>query len=154
MRTIEWHGRSEECPHGNVELRTWLPFPDFRLSVQCLADVELKAVRLSAMRLLRCIESGRTPACPSDISLWDGYGEALSLYGFLACTEARVRGYPCKLRPFFARRLPKGDFDLPQWVGDPAVHTAHKVELLRRRPQHYGLLWPEVDGNSVVGVAY
>jgi hypothetical protein len=33
---------------------------------------------------------------------------------------------------------------MPSWLGDERVHSSHRSNLLRKRPEHYGLLgWTE-----------
>lgn len=120
-------------------LMVWLPFPEPRLSVQCLAFPELKKQRLDAMRLIFLADKG-------EAGDWNSYTSFLALYGYLACTEARVRGYPCRLRPFFWKRWrDEGkELELPPWIGDDRVHLDHKVRLYRINPAHYGRFWPEV----------
>jgi hypothetical protein len=33
---------------------------------------------------------------------------------------------------------------LPPWLGDEAFHRSHRSSLLRKDPEHYGPLFPEV----------
>ncbi len=45
---------------------------------------------------------------------WEGFNGALALYGFTMSTEARRRNLKTD-RAFFSKRLPKGDFSLPDF---------------------------------------
>jgi len=75
----------------------------------------------SAKRLLLIFE-GKVEEQPFDIAadLWRGYAPALAALGLKLTLELRKRGrqIPIKRAPleFFAMRVPKHDFDIPEWL--------------------------------------
>ena len=81
------------------------------------------------------------------VRMWLGHPEALLAYQVAICGQWTLRGYKdtCLdktyelLLPVLSRR--GADFD-PPWLGDDDLHLSHRSNLLRKAPEHYGLLWP------------
>lgn len=123
-------------------MQTFLPYPDFALSAACLDRQRLGKQRVEALQLLK----GSWPHHPAS-RMWRGYRHALAAYGLAVCVEWLRRGYrdTCKgkieaLSPSGA----EGPLVLPPWVGDPAFHRAHQSNLVRKKPDHYAPLFPDV----------
>ena len=38
----------------------------------------------------------------------------------------------------------RGDFAVPAWNADPAVHESHRSKLVQKAPEHYRPLFPDV----------
>ena len=102
------------------------------------------------------------------VRMWEGYEIALCWYGLAMCWEWRQRQYVDNLQPYFQKTymelVPK-DYDdlgawrkydlgdlLPWWM-DPenpisdAMIASHRSNLIRKKPEHYSELWPELDGS-------
>jgi hypothetical protein len=88
--------------------------------------------------------------------MWAGFEEALGSYGLAIVDEWLERGRPdtCAAtivddlaaagirRPRPQAKLPARA--LPPWLGDEAFHRSHRSSLLRKDPDWYGPLFPDV----------
>jgi len=78
--------------------------------------------------------------------MWRGYEDRLAGYGSAVCSEWTSRGYKdtCldKILSFdVSASAYQGN---PPWLGDPAFHSAHRSNLLRKDAVHYGQFgWSE-----------
>ena len=85
--------------------------------------------------------------------MWRGYEDALVYYGLCICEEWINRGYKdtCfgKISAFYSRIGTGNDLPLPMppWLGDEQFHLSHKSNLIRKYPEHYSPLWPDVPDN-------
>ena len=114
-------------------MQTFLPYPSFEQSAAVLDDRRLGKQRVEALQVVRALTratygwknhpAARTPAWrPSPpTSRW----------------RARRR-YAAKAELAGARAP-------PDWLGDERFHRSHRAALLRKDPEHYGPLFPDVD---------
>jgi len=84
--------------------------------------------------------------------MWEGYEEALTVYGNVMIAEWRRRGYKNSMELLrVARRVP------PPWLGNRRFHNSHKSNLLRKDSEYYGqfgwnvpddlpYVWPTQEG--------
>lgn len=80
--------------------------------------------------------------------MWRGYEGALVRYGVAICDEWIQRGFRDTVRDkLLDRQIPDGPN--PAWIGDEAIHSAHRASLFRKDQTHYGEFgWTDVsDGN-------
>lgn len=77
---------------------------------------ELKLLLHSARRVLLVLE-GKARAFRDDpaVDAWRGYEPALAALGMRYALELRRLGRSVPLE-FFALRMPKGDFEIPDWL--------------------------------------
>lgn len=64
------------------------------------------------------------------------------------CNEWRARGYVDNMCDRFVELcslLP--DTGRPEWTYDDEFHLSHKSNLIRKLPEYYGALWPDVPDN-------
>jgi len=126
-------------------MQTFLPYPDFMLSAQCLDWRRLGKQRVEALQILNCLNPESTrrgwqnhPA----VKMWRGYEEALKIYANTMIAEWVLRGYNNTMSYY-----PVNSFrfiTLPHWLGDQAFHASHRSNLLRKDPKHYGRFdWTE-----------
>jgi hypothetical protein len=128
-------------------MQTFLPYPDFDASARVLDRQRLGKQRVEAKQILLALERGtggwvNHPA----VRMWRGYEACLALYGAYICREWLSRGYRDSLLPFFEQRLAATSpaIESPPWLGDSAFHAAHRSNLLRKAPAHYGQFgWSE-----------
>jgi hypothetical protein len=113
-----------------------------------LRDEEIKETLNDAKAVLR----GKTPA-----EEWEGYEEALDLYGVYLGLEYRFRGHPRKAYDFFnseltnrrlRRRPMKRRTNLPHWMGADSVHVEHRQALIKRDPDYYIAKFREVRADG------
>lgn len=121
-------------------MQTFLPYPDFQASMECLDPRRLgNQVYREGLTLLR----GGWPNHPA-ARMWLGYTPALALYlsAGIAALASRGLHYPHHLKEITSYLQP--DIPMPPWLGDPAFHASHRSNLLRKDPVWYGRFgWTE-----------
>lgn len=132
-------------------MQTFLPYPDFAESAKCLDRQRLGKQRVECLQLLKALKGEGGWANHPSTKMWRGYTPALVYYGVTICSEWRQRGYQdtClgKMLDFYDIGLHSFRLELPFWLGDPVFHLAHKSNLIRKLPEHYGKLWPDVPAD-------
>lgn len=114
--------------------------------------------------------SGTRPGWKSHpaVRMWEGHTFSLLDYGEAMCIEWISRGYrdSCRARIAEIRCsvdpdsehvvaiLAEGSYGegkglpalgpAPWWLGNAAFHFAHRCNLVRKHPSHYGALFPDV----------
>lgn len=85
--------------------------------------------------------------------MWEGHELSLLEYQRATCEEWVRRGYSDStwekslilMEPHRERLLEaKADFP-PPWLGLEAFHRSHRANLVRKAPEHYRSLFPDVD---------
>lgn len=118
-------------------MQTFLPYPDFKLSLASLDSKRLGKQRVEAKQILLALE-GSTKAWAKHpcTQQWKGYEGALVLYGLTCCYEWLARGYQDSLESFFEskRCLP---VVYPWWVGVERYHISHQSNLVRKLESFY-----------------
>jgi hypothetical protein len=128
-------------------VQTFLPYPDFAASAAALDDVRLGKQRVEAyqiVRSLRGVTKGwrHHPAT----KMWRGHEDALIEYGVAMCDEWTARGRADTVRANLLAMHTGRPAPRPPWLGDAAFHAAHRSNLLRKDPAHYGRFgWAEPD---------
>jgi hypothetical protein len=144
-------------------MQTFLPYPSFRRSVECLDYRRLGKQRVEAFQLLvangdkwavaeRTRRTGKSGAVKGWINhpaaiMWRGHSPALSQYYNLCIKEWVRREYNNTMQ--FA---PLDDvIEHPRWLGDEVFHAAHRSNLLRKNPEYYSQFdWLESDNHEYV----
>ncbi|MFJ7181480.1 MSMEG_6728 family protein [Streptomyces massasporeus] len=142
-------------------MQTFLPYPDFRTTALALAldRRRLGKQRVEALQVLRgLIVPGygwrRHPA----VKMWLGYEEALVRYGLEVCRVWREQGHQdtCAATlvadlaatrphaPIRDRHLLTAEGELPPWLGDDPFHESHRSALVRKDPETYAPLFPDI----------
>jgi len=104
--------------------------------------------RVEVMQILKAMNGGGWADHPAT-KMWDGHGGALAEYGIAICDEWISRGYrdTCrgKIMSLSADHGMLSHTD-PDWLHDKDFHAAHRSNLLRKDPVHYGQFgWTETD---------
>jgi hypothetical protein len=115
-------------------MQTFLPFPDFRLSLQILDSKRLGKQRVEAFQLIRAITIGTGWSRHPAARMWFGYENALKHYYNLTIEEWVRRGFRNKMKKMEI----EGEVILPPWIGDEKFHASHRSNLLRKDPLYYG----------------
>jgi hypothetical protein len=139
-------------------VQTFLPCADFAATAGVLDQRRLGKQRVEAIQVLRAlIVPGYGWRHHPAAAMWAGYEEALVSYGLAICAHWTARGHADTC----ARTL-RGDLgaatvrtqpelaeagELPPWLGDPAVHRSHQSALVRKDPDHYRPLFPDVPAD-------
>jgi hypothetical protein len=140
-------------------VQTFLPYPDFAASAAVLDDRRLGKQRVEAMQVLRAVTRmtygwQRHPA----VRMWSAHPEAVAAYGLAMCDEwvGRGRADTCAdaivddlAEAGQAPARSQGELArlhlLPAWLGDQRLHRSHQAALVRKDPDRYRRLFPNVD---------
>ena len=137
-------------------MQTFLPYPDPTESAKCLDYRRLGKQRIECLQILNVL-LGRTKPTKSGrigwanhpaVLMWKGHERALVDYAVRMCDEWIKRGYKDTRRAILTSSI---DMDqpivYPSWGGDMAFHVAHRSNLIRKKPDFYQPLWPDVRGD-------
>ncbi|WP_069811262.1 MSMEG_6728 family protein [Streptomyces sp. TP-A0874] len=155
-------------------MQTFLPLPGFLRSAQLLDTRRLGKQRVEALQVLRALTvPGYGWRSHPAVLMWAGYEEALVRYGVEVCRVWSAAGHrdSCQeqllaglagLR-YVTGVVPPDSADgpgqprsqrelglageLPPWLGEPAFHRSHQSALVRKAPDRYGEVFPEVPPN-------
>jgi hypothetical protein len=139
-------------------VQTFLPYPDFERSARVLDAKRLGKQRVETIQVVRALTRptygwANHPA----VLMWKGYEEALGRYGLTCCEVWTEHGFgdtcavtiAADLRMFGVdtirtqAELAAGEA-LPPWLGQEQVHVSHQSALVRKDPEHYAPLFPDV----------
>ena len=131
-------------------MQTFLPYPDFAASACALDPVRCRNQRTEAWAILRLLRN-TAPDFHSRwvvVPLWRGYEQALCEYGMICCLECQRRGYHDQMFEKFYKVYHKHQpAARPWWLGNTAFHRSHQSNLIRKNPEYYAALWPDVPDN-------
>lgn len=129
-------------------MQTFLPYPSYHDSAQCLDRQRLGKQRVECLQILKALTDPsygwqNHPA----VRMWRGYEASLKRYSLVICAFWIERGFndTC-FDKICAMSIPDGPV-YPHWFGDEAFHRSHQSNLIRKLPEHYRRLWPEVPDN-------
>jgi hypothetical protein len=139
-------------------MQTFLPYPDFERSARALDAKRLGKQRVETIQVVRALTTpGYGWANHPAVLMWKGYEEALGRYGFVCCevwtglgfgdTCAATIGADLRAAGIEAVRTQEQLAEagrLPPWLGDEALHTSHRSALVRKDPDHYRPMFPDV----------
>lgn len=126
-------------------MQTFLPYASFDESAKALDNRRLGKQRVEVLQLLRAL-SGLTKGWTNHPAarMWRDARGALVEYGIAICDEWIRRGFKDTCREKIAAYRPSGEAVRPAWLGNPDFHSAHRSNLLRKDPVHYGRFgWSE-----------
>jgi hypothetical protein len=140
-------------------VQTFLPYADFAATAAVLDDRRLGKQRVEALQIVRALTWPtygwkHHPA----VRMWEGRVEALGRYGLVVCAEWVRRGRADTCAATIRRDLDSAGVAvirgqetlrraglLPGWLGDARLHDSHRAALVRKDPEHYSPLFPDVD---------
>ena len=122
-------------------MQTFLPYPDFRESLESLDNKRLGKQRVEAYQIISAItQRPRKDGKPYKgwIShpcsvMWRDYVNALKMY-YNDCIDVwKERGFKntMEYEPIV------GEFVLPHWLGNEEFHSSHRANLLRKDYGYY-----------------
>jgi hypothetical protein len=132
-------------------MQTFLPYPDFGKSAYVLDYRRLGKQRVETFQIIRAL-NGETRGWRNHPAarMWDGYEDGLALYGLRMCQEWKRRGYKDTMTERFREMLTGKNLEeiaLPSWIGDRDFHISHQSNLVRKLPEFYRPLFPDVPDN-------
>lgn len=130
-------------------MQTFLPYPNFSISAMSLDYRRLGKQRVEARQLQTTLQNGGGWASHPAALMWKDNLLALMLYGDVCIREWCRRGYENNMPLMFS--IGSEDIneamlnvEMPPWLGDEQFHAAHRSNLLRKDPVHYGQFdWDE-----------
>ncbi|MGV9558280.1 MSMEG_6728 family protein [Streptomyces sp. NPDC003401] len=140
-------------------MQTFLPHPDFTATAAVLDPRRLGKQRVETLQVLRGLTvPGYGWRHHPAVRMWTGYEEALVRYGLEICGTwtAAGRADTCAVSLTAGLTDSRGDTgvrtqreladagELPPWLGDPEFHRSHRSALVRKDPDFYGRLFPDV----------
>lgn len=140
-------------------MQTFLPYADFAKSARCLDYRRLGKQRVECKQILRAlgVQVGEMIIKPSGwsnhpaVRMWRGHEDDLIWYSLAVCNEWVARGYKDSMKMQFwdAHKAMSVEriTGFPKWFGDQKFHDSHKSNLIRKLPEHYGPMWPDVPAN-------
>jgi hypothetical protein len=129
-------------------MQTFLPYPDFRKSLQSLDYRRLGKQRIEAYQIIRILNAtsqskeyrGGYRNHPA-VKMWHGYINALKLYYNLSIDEWVRRGYKNRMK----KMKISSKISYPSWFGRENFHAAHRSNLLRKDQAFYSQYgWKEL----------
>ncbi|MFX0091545.1 MAG: MSMEG_6728 family protein [Candidatus Hodarchaeota archaeon] len=121
-------------------MQTFLPYPDFTKSAQCLDYRRLGKQRVECKQILRALTNDTGWSNHPAVRMWMGYEQALCAYMQECIIEWVRRGYQNNLQVETSKQ-----FKLPGWFGYKKFHSSHRSNLLRKDPNYYGKFgWVEL----------
>lgn len=119
-------------------MQTFLPYPNFQKSAECLDNKRLGKQRVEVYQILRTLTGKSTGwANHPAVKMWRGYETSLAVYGYWCCIEWISRGYKDTLKPEFEAVVRTTNTADPDWITDVRVHESHRSNLLRKMPLWY-----------------
>lgn len=139
-------------------MQTFLPYPDFAASVRSLDRKRLGKQRVEAIQVVRALTvPGYAWRNHPAALMWRGHEEALGRYGFASCEAWLELGFGDTCAATIGADLAAAGITsvrsqadlasagaLPPWLGDPDLHRSHQSALVRKDPDFYRPLFPDV----------
>jgi hypothetical protein len=142
-------------------MQTFTPYSDFAASARVLDSKRLGKQRVEVIQIVRALTvPGYAWSSHPAVLMWKGFEEALGRYGLTICEAWLERGFADTCAATIVDDLAaagtpsirnyadlRGAEALPGWLFDEAVLRSHRSALLRKDPEHYGPLFPDVPAD-------
>jgi hypothetical protein len=138
-------------------MQTFVPYGKHFVGNAAVLDRQrLGKQRVEGLQILRTLKGitygwANHPA----VRMWDGYEDALGYYTLTICNRWTSYGYKdtCayKVRQILPhltdavinREQIRETIEMPPWLDDLGVMMSHRSNLIRKKPDYYGPIWPE-----------
>lgn len=131
-------------------MQTFLPFSDFERSAASLDYKRLGKQRVETLQIINAL-MGKTKGWVNHPAtrMWSGHEHLLAVYGKAMCIEWRRRGYKDSLLPRFEEfcEMFPASTGAPAWLGDERLHVSHQSNLVRKMPEFYSNVFPNVTAD-------
>lgn len=131
-------------------MQTFLPYPSFRDSANCLDMKRLNNQINEAQIILYTLRMAYAKGWKHHqaVKMWQGFEPALCMYHDVCLNVWRTRGgkdgETPRSKTLFSDPC---NVEMPPWLGDPSVHASHRSNLLLKDPAYYGRYgWIEPPG--------
>jgi hypothetical protein len=132
-------------------MQIFSPYSDFEKIAKCLDGKRLNKQKVEIYQILNCISLGdkakgwkNHPA----VRMARNYEQFFISYALAIANECLARGYKDTLIPKIeAFKLVFKEYKVPPYWGNQEFHKSHMSNLIRKLPEHYGKLWPDIPDN-------
>jgi len=133
-------------------MQTFLPYESFTESAKVLDMKRLGKQRVETMQIMNAILTpGHGWKNHPAVKMWRPYLPVLWDYQQAICNEWTSRGYKdtCleKSRALIAGQENIESNGIPKWLGNRDFHLSHQSNLVRKLPEYYGPLFPDISGD-------
>ena len=139
-------------------MQTFTPYSSFEASARALDTKRLGKQRVEVIQIVRALTvPGYGWASHPAVLMWKGYEEALGRYGLTMCDVWGELGFGDTCAATIAEDLRKVGIEtirtyeelraagaLPDWLFTDEVQRSHRSSLVRKDPDHYRPLFPDV----------
>ena len=139
-------------------MQTFTPYSSFEASARALDTKRLGKQRVEVIQIVRALTvPGYGWASHPAVLMWKGYEEALGRYGLTMCDVWLGLGFGDTCAATIAEDLAKVGIEtirpyeelqaagaLPGWLFTEEVQRSHQSSLVRKDPDHYRPLFPDV----------
>jgi Pyrimidine dimer DNA glycosylase len=139
-------------------MQTFVPYADFEASARALDTKRLGKQRVEVIQIVRALTvPGYAWSQHPAVLMWKGYEEALGRYGLTMCEVWLELGFGDTCAATIAADLATFGISeirseaelaaagaLPPWLFDVAVQESHQSALVRKDPEFYRRLFPDV----------
>jgi len=116
-------------------MQTFLPYPNFKKCAEILDWQRLGKQRVEGMQAINCIEKSNRWINHPVVKMWYDYKTTLMLYVNEMIFEWKKRGYNNNMIIYPVSY--DNDFIKPIWLEDERLHSSHRANLLKKRPDYY-----------------
>lgn len=132
-------------------MQTFIPYgSDFTANAKVLDRQRLGKQRVEGLQILRTLTGvGKGWENHPIVKMWRGYEYSLGMYTIAMCDEWISKGYKDTCRDQIISIMEAFDMPMvtPLWLEDAEIKISHKSNLIRKMPEHYGLLWTGVPND-------
>lgn len=128
-------------------MQTFLPYPSFIETAECLDYRRLGKQRVEAKQIIDILFKKKFSKSKiywehhPAVLMWEGYEDALRQYFNIISDEWEHRGYKHNMGYYGVKM---DAIIRPAWYGLDVFHASHRSNLLRKNPSHYGKFgWKE-----------
>jgi hypothetical protein len=139
-------------------MQTFVPYADFEASARALDPKRLGKQRVEVIQIVRALTvPGYAWSQHPAVLMWKGYEEALGRYGITMCEVWLELGFGDTCAATIAADLAAFGIPeirseaelaaagaLPPWLFDGTVQESHQSSLVRKDPEFYRKLFPDV----------
>ena len=142
-------------------MQTFVPYAAFEDTARVLDARRLGKQRVEVIQIVRALTvPGYAWSSHPAVLMWKGYEEALGRYGLTMCEVWTERGFSDTCATTITEDLAAAGvhgirtYDelleagaLPTWLFDDTLQRTHRSALVRKDPEHYGPLFPDVPAD-------
>ena len=133
-------------------MQTFLPYPDFLQSAQCLDRQRLGKQRVEAIQIIYAllgVSGSNSWKNHPAVRMWAGHEGILLNYALHICRAWKNRGYKDTVEDkviSIQHLISQSAYHFPDWINDEFCRS-HQSNLVRKNPEYYRKYFPDVPDN-------